>query len=60
MQSSAVTAALKASPFEPATPPSAPVYARASDAALPAPKSWLMVTSELQPNAAVQYKAVIA
>ena len=41
-------------------PPSAPVYARAPDATLPAPKSWLMVTSELQPNAAVQYKAVIA
>ena len=59
MQPSAITAALKASLFDPATP-SAPVYARASDATLPAPKSWLMVTSELQPNAAVQYKAVIA
>jgi tRNA threonylcarbamoyladenosine biosynthesis protein TsaB len=39
MQPSAVTAALKASLFDPAKHPPAPVYARAPDAALPAPKN---------------------
>jgi tRNA threonylcarbamoyladenosine biosynthesis protein TsaB len=38
MQPSAVTAALKASLFDPAKHPPAPVYARAPDATLPAPK----------------------
>jgi tRNA threonylcarbamoyladenosine biosynthesis protein TsaB len=38
MRPSAVTAALKASVFDPARHPPAPVYARAPDATLPAPK----------------------
>jgi tRNA threonylcarbamoyladenosine biosynthesis protein TsaB len=38
MQPSAITAALKASLFDPARHPPAPVYARAPDATLPAPK----------------------
>lgn len=38
MQPSAVTAALKASLFDPARHPPAPVYARAPDATLPSPK----------------------
>ena len=39
MRPSAVTAALKASAFDPANHPPAPVYARAPDAALPAAKA---------------------
>jgi tRNA threonylcarbamoyladenosine biosynthesis protein TsaB len=38
MQPSAITAALKASFFDPAKHPPAPVYARAPDAALPGAK----------------------
>lgn len=38
MHPSAITAALKASVFDPAAHPPTPVYARAPDAALPAPK----------------------
>jgi tRNA threonylcarbamoyladenosine biosynthesis protein TsaB len=38
MQPSAITAALKAGVFDPAKHPPAPVYARAPDATLPAPK----------------------
>jgi tRNA threonylcarbamoyladenosine biosynthesis protein TsaB len=38
MQPSAITAALKASLFDPAKHPPAPVYARAPDAALPGAK----------------------
>ena len=39
MQPSAVTAAIKASLFDPDKHPPAPVYARAPDAALPPPKA---------------------
>lgn len=39
MRPSAITAALKAARFDPATHPPTPVYARAPDATLPAPKS---------------------
>ena len=38
MRPSAITAALKAARFDPASHPPAPVYAREPDAALPAPK----------------------
>ncbi|MFN3313246.1 MAG: tRNA (adenosine(37)-N6)-threonylcarbamoyltransferase complex dimerization subunit type 1 TsaB [Hyphomonas sp.] len=38
MQPSAITAALKAARFDPAAHPPAPVYARAPDATLPAPR----------------------